>query len=174
MEKEPLPLSENMFVDRNVFEFCVKLKFNFRIVLIFNSCRLNFKQECIPVGCVPPACCPYLPACTARRGVYLVPGGCTGSRGDGCTLSRRGGYLPRYSPPVDRMTDRCKNITLPQTSFAGGNDKKNVRNGMLIFPPSWTPYSKGQHKNLQMTDLAKQWIVWKFIRFSLICIFYGF
>ena len=23
--------------------------------------------------------------------------------------------------PVDRMTDACKNITLPQTSFAGGN-----------------------------------------------------
>ena len=27
-------------------------------------------------------------------------------------------------PPatVDRMTDTCKNITLPQTSFAGGNN----------------------------------------------------
>ena len=24
-----------------------------------------FKQVCIPVGCVRPACCPYLPACTA-------------------------------------------------------------------------------------------------------------
>ena len=24
-------------------------------------------------------------------------------------------------PPVDRITDTCKNITLPQTSFAGGN-----------------------------------------------------
>ena len=24
-------------------------------------------------------------------------------------------------PPLNRMTDRCKNITLPQTSFAGGN-----------------------------------------------------
>ena len=31
-----------------------------------------------------------------------------------------GGYLPRY-PPVNRITDTCKNITLPQTSFAGGN-----------------------------------------------------
>ena len=27
------------------------------------------KQECIPVGCVPPAFCPYLPACTAPGGV---------------------------------------------------------------------------------------------------------
>ena len=25
-------------------------------------------------------------------------------------------------PPVNRMTNRCKNITLPQTSFAGGNN----------------------------------------------------
>ena len=27
----------------------------------------------------------------------------------------------RHPPPMNRMTDRCKNITLPQTSFAGGN-----------------------------------------------------
>ena len=27
------------------------------------------------------------------------------------------------TPPVNRMTDRCKNITLPQTLFAGGNKK---------------------------------------------------
>ena len=30
------------------------------------------KQECIPVGCIPATCCPYLQACTAR-------GGCTWS-----------------------------------------------------------------------------------------------
>ena len=39
-----------------------------------------------------------------------------------------GGVYPsmqwsRHPPPVDRMTDRCKNTTLPQTSFAG--DKMN-------------------------------------------------
>ena len=27
-----------------------------------------------------------------------------------------------HVPPVNRMTNRCKNITLPQTSFAGGNE----------------------------------------------------
>ena len=27
---------------------------------------------------------------------------------------------PDQAPPVDRMTDKCKHITLPQTSFAGG------------------------------------------------------
>ena len=79
------------------------------------------KQESIPVGCIPPTCCPYLRACTARgvylvpggvclvlggvlglRGVYLVPGGtCPGDvlvlwgyRPGGCTWSW-GMYLPR-------------------------------------------------------------------------------
>ena len=58
------------------------------------------QQECIPLGCVPPACCPYLPACTA-------PGGCTCLRGctcpggvylPGAVYLPRGVYLPRYSP----------------------------------------------------------------------------
>ena len=40
------------------------------------------EQDCIPVGCVPPVCCLYLPACTALWGgawsggcLPLVPGG---------------------------------------------------------------------------------------------------
>ena len=77
-----------------------------------------------PGGCVP-----------GPRGVYLVPGGYLvwgvylvwGE----CTWSREG-YLVRYSPPpVNRMTNRCKNITLPQTSFAGGKysiDYQNLQN----------------------------------------------
>ena len=64
----------------------------------------------VPAGGVPaqvglPAGEVYLP-----RGVYLL----------GVYLPW-GGYLPRYNPPVNRMTDRCKNSTLPQTSFACGN-----------------------------------------------------
>ena len=39
-------------------------------------CKKHIQQECIPVGCVPPACCPYLLACNAPGGVYLH-GGCT-------------------------------------------------------------------------------------------------
>ena len=55
-------------------------------------------------------------------GVYLVrgggvpgPGGCTWSRGvpgPGCVCSRSGGC--QVLPPVNRMKDACKNITLPQ------------------------------------------------------------
>ena len=38
------------------------------------------KQVYIPVGCVLPACCPYLPACTAQgQGGVSAPGGfCSG------------------------------------------------------------------------------------------------
>ena len=68
----------------------------------------------------------------ALPGVYLArgstcPGGCISAGGvpawaavctcpEGCTC-------PGTPPPVNRMTDRCKNITLPQTSFAGGKKK---------------------------------------------------
>ena len=80
-------------------------------------------------------------------GVYLVPGGvlspgvcllqggvcsggCTWSWGVSVILFTGGRYLMlwggvdlvRYLPPVNRMTNRCKNITLPQTSFAGGKN----------------------------------------------------
>ena len=76
--------------------------------------------------------------CTWSQGDLVLgepgPGRCTWSQGDepdpgvhlgGCLLS--GVYLVRgvsgTPPSVNRMTNRCKNITLPQTSFAGGNDK---------------------------------------------------
>ena len=87
---------------------------------------------------------PVSPSMHCSRGEYLVPGGVPGlGKGvpgpGGCVWSqgvylvRRvylvwgvylvpGGYQLRYSPPVNRMTNMCKNITLPQTSFAGGNN----------------------------------------------------
>ena len=87
-------------------------------------------------GCTCPGGVPAWGGCT-YLGVYLPRGGVpawgeylSGSvPARGCTcrgvyLPRRelcllGGYLPRYSPPVNRMTDRCKNITLPQTFVCG-------------------------------------------------------
>ena len=38
------------------------------------------------------------------------------------------------SPPVDRMTHTCKNITFPQTLFAGGNDTSLYSYSFLHFP----------------------------------------
>ena len=86
------------------------------------------KQECIPVGCVPPASCPYLPACTApggvpARGVYLVPGGCTcpgGVPGPGVCTWSRGVYL--------LAGDNKENKTaLRFPSFVGGGDCEIAR-----------------------------------------------
>ena len=83
-------------------------------ILYKNKLKSIHKQECIPLGCVPPACCPYLPACTARgggvpgpggylvwrgtwsQGVYLVPGGVPGPRG--CTWSGGGTWSPGSVP----------------------------------------------------------------------------
>ena len=86
-----------------------------------NSNINKLEQECIPVGCVLPACCPYLPACTAPGsvpvrgctwswGVYLVQGGVP-TRGVHMPggVPAGGLYLPRYSPRG--QTDTCKNIT---------------------------------------------------------------
>ena len=50
-------------------------------------------QECIPVGCVPSAA------------VAVCPGG---------GYPHKEGGVSGRQPPVNRMTDRCKNITLPQ------------------------------------------------------------
>ena len=74
------------------------------------------KQDCIPVGYVPPACCPYLPACTAL-------GGGAWSRG----MPGLRGYLPlvrgevypsmqwgRPPPWTEFLTHGSENITLPQ------------------------------------------------------------
>ena len=54
---------------------------------------------------------------SASRGVCPTPGG---------SAYRGVGQTPL--PPVNRMALRCKNITLPQTSFAGGNKFTSVLN----------------------------------------------
>ena len=89
----------------------VSLKF------IFAAClRKYLTQECIPVGCVPAARCPYsggvclvrggtwsagylVLGCTWSRGVYLVWGG-TWSWGG--TWFRGRGVSARYTPPRTR------------------------------------------------------------------------
>ena len=76
--------------------------------------QLNFLfgQESIPVGCVP--------------FTFLVPGG---SAQTPCRQTPLDAGHVAYDAyweadlPLNRLTHMCKNITLPQTSFAGG---KNV------------------------------------------------
>ena len=65
--------------------------------------------------------------CTSR--LLTVCGGVPAWEG----VPAQGVYLPRGTcpgtpPPVNRMTNKCKNITLPQTSFASGNYNKFEQN----------------------------------------------
>ena len=105
-------------------------------VIHFLKLSFQFRQECIPVGCAPPA---------LYRGGFSVQGweGSLSKRGlSGGSLSKRGvsvqerGLCPRGGslsgrPSVNRTTQRCKNITLPQNSFAGG--KKNSQKRKLAL-----------------------------------------
>ena len=77
-------------------------------------------------GGVPAGGCTY-------PGVYL-PRGCTFP----------GGVPAQVSSPVNRMTDRCKNITLPQTSFAGGNKNYECTN-LIEIMRLWKNLSMSVH-----------------------------
>ena len=78
-----------------------------------------------PRGCTWSGGC----TCLVLGGTCLVPGG----GGVGVPAWSRGVYLVRYlPPPVDRMTHAYENITLPQTSFEGGNKTKDSHNPSFI------------------------------------------
>ena len=80
------------------------------------------KQVCIPIGCASPTCWPYpgwgrgvciqgvwadpLKVCLQRGVVAQTPQSC---------------HLWCMQVPPHGQTNTCENITLPQTSFAGGN-----------------------------------------------------
>ena len=72
----------------------------------------------LPGGIPARGCtCQGIPA----QGVYLPEG--VNLLGDTCPGGVPAGGVPaQVLPPVNRMTDRCKNITLPQTLFAGGKN----------------------------------------------------
>ena len=90
-------------------------------------CETKIKQDYIPVGCIPPACLLYLPACTAQGGVCLVCLGRGVSPCQGGLLARRMvsqhtmGQTPLWT---EFLTHACENITLAQTSFACGNNRR--------------------------------------------------
>ena len=87
------------------------------------------KQESIPVGCLPPR------LLTRGGGGGGAVGG--GVLSGGVMLSITGSDI--ISPPLwtEWLIDRCKNITLPQASFAGGNKMKviGVDSKDFFLPP---------------------------------------
>ena len=86
----------------------------------------NLKQQkCIPVGCVTPACWPYPVVSDGGGGGSVQPP--RTQTPWSCDLWCMLGSQPL--PPLNgekRMTDACENITLPQTSFPGGNNTNNT------------------------------------------------
>ena len=107
-----------------------------------------FKQDCIPVGCIPSARWPYLPACSAlgvpgavggclvQGGACLVLGGCLPGPGGGVPAWSRGGlpgpggrwYPSMYwgsPPPVDRILDTRFRKYYLATNFVCGPVKTN-------------------------------------------------
>ena len=125
-----------------LFNKCVQSKsLSSKIIkqILFDVHEDSNEQECIPVGCVPPACLPYPSmhctggGCLPGGGVYLrgvvcpvgcLPRGCLprgvsagGVSAQGGVCLRGvcpGGVCGRHPLPVNRMTDRCINIALPQ------------------------------------------------------------
>ena len=64
-------------------------------VLFTGSAKYSIQQECIPVGCVPPARLPYAGVCFSGGGcTCLVPGGCTCQVWGGGTCLVPGGCVP--------------------------------------------------------------------------------
>ena len=60
------------------------------------------------------------------REEYVCPGGVCVS-GVGCIPACNGADTPS---PVNIITDRCRNTTLPLTSFAGGNNQEYLRQNL--------------------------------------------
>ena len=79
-------------------------------------------------------------------GVCLVPGGSACSRGGVC-LVQGGSAWSRGDPLMNRMTDRCKNITLATTS---------LRPVMIHTNREMTDFSRCGYKN----PFLKYWNSW--------------
>ena len=83
-----------------------------------------------PQPCMPPNhACP--PATTYAPQQPCTPPSNHTPHNHACPLATM------HTPPVNRMRDRCKNITLPQTSFAGGNKSQTLSLATLMKRPSY-------------------------------------
>ena len=74
----------------------------------FDTGNIRKEQESIQVGCVPPPGQPHV-------GVGCHPwGGVASLRGGGASLRGVPQEVASWNTPVNRIIDRCKNITFPQ------------------------------------------------------------
>ena len=122
------------WLQRNILASSGKILF---VRPYFCRVKTSVQQECIPVGYVPSAAvavsrggggvCPGVVSVQGRecllRGVSIQGVTAQGVSAQGGCLPRGclpkggvcpGGCLPGTPTPVNRIRDRCKNITLPQ------------------------------------------------------------
>ena len=144
--------------------------FNVRNFGYCNICRnhlmfLQGEQVSIPVGCIPPARWQYLEGGVCIQGEGgLHPGGLQ-SEGGGSAFRGRGVCIQGDlhpdvvgQTPCKLWTDRCKNITLPQTSFVGGNNSTTInpnRNLFSLLVEVWN--SNQQAKKKPTCNLSQSW-----------------
>ena len=112
----------------------VKVKASIRLIWTLKNHKNN-KQECIPVGCVPPAAVavlgglhqanPLPPGEQAPLPRDQTPSPPPRSRHPSGT---RHPPRSRHPSPVNRITYTCKKHYLPATSFAGGKERKLMLN----------------------------------------------
>ena len=81
-----------------------------RMRTIRRSSRLLGGGVCQPGGCLPGGGCLPARGRLPAGGVFYLPGQCLPGGGGVCP----GGCLADTPTPMDRMTDTCENITLPQ------------------------------------------------------------
>ena len=96
-----------------IYKICRTCRILFLVIIFFktrmHSSRMRTvrcsSRNCLPGGCLARGCLPrgcLAGGVFAQGGVGVCPGGCL-----------PGGACARH-PPVNRMTDTCENITLPQ------------------------------------------------------------
>ena len=107
------------------FQLFYKLRYHRKCSFIATRSITFTKLECIPVGCVPPACWLYP---IVSEGVSAPDADPPGRRSHpGCRPCPLDALPPEcWSPPdadpwSEGMTHICENVTLHQTSFAGAN-----------------------------------------------------
>ena len=71
------------------------------------------KQDCIPVGCVPPACCPYLPSPSMH-----CAGGVPASSPGGCLTLVPGLGLPASGPRAGGSASGPGGVCIPACNGA--------------------------------------------------------
>ena len=115
----------------------------------------NNNQECILVGCVPsaavamsiPACIGHCVSQHALERGDVFPGGV--SVGGVCPGQCVSQHALRQTPPVNRMIDRCKNITFPQLRL------QTVKMNIVVLVAENELYTNSVQREVRLCNRSK-------------------